>query len=363
MKTLGIVTIFDNNNYGNRLQNYALQEVLKERNFNVITFRNYHNKNESKFLSTLRRTDLFWLFRSIYFRLKHSPNSQRRLAFEAFTEKNIATSNVILTSDKQKIRNKSIDAVVIGSDQVWNYTFARFSNIDFASFVSEGTPIISYAASFGVSQIPKKLHQQYIAGLSRIKSLSVREISGQGIVRDIIKREVPIVLDPTLLLSTNQWKALASSSTFDTGSSYVLVYMLGELSADRASYINEYALTHKLKVKRLNDISDLELYTANPQDFVKLFLNAKVVFTDSFHACVFSVLFKKRFEIFNRIGESVSMNSRIESLIEILKLKTKNSEHGSQIIEVTAYTNIDVTLESAKTKSLKYLDRALTQLL
>ncbi len=68
MVRIGIVTIFDNNNYGNRLQTYALQEMLKTCGFQTVTFRNYYNKKSSKFLNYIKRSNLFWNLRTIFFK-------------------------------------------------------------------------------------------------------------------------------------------------------------------------------------------------------------------------------------------------------------------------------------------------------
>lgn len=84
MVRIGIVTIFDNNNYGNRLQTYALQEMLKTCGFQTVTFRNYYNKKSSKFLNYIKRSNLFWNLCTIFFKSEGKQYFQRKFNFNKY---------------------------------------------------------------------------------------------------------------------------------------------------------------------------------------------------------------------------------------------------------------------------------------
>src|SRR5699024_8894469 len=198
MKNIGILTINDYNNYGNRLQNYALQELLKSLGVTVTTV---VNKSNYKIPST-EKTSLFKRIRLLYslsineinrklynriWRLlnkKKLTNSAsiRWENFINFSETNINESNFYITEeDLQLNKLKDFDYFVTGSDQVWNPNFRYGSSIDFLAF-APSEKRISYAASFGISQIPEEYISDYSLLLSEMSYVSYIEEEGDNIV-------------------------------------------------------------------------------------------------------------------------------------------------------------------------------------
>lgn len=111
---------------------------------------------------------------------------------------------------------------------------------------------------------------------------------------------------------------------------YVLTYFLGHPSDEQEKSIQEYAKKHGCRIRRILDMRDPQTYLAGPQDFVELFSKAEYVFTDSYHACCFSMLFHKQFTVFNRAnmtGKS-SMNSRMETLFRLFDLESVMMDAG-----------------------------------
>lgn len=137
----------------------------------------------------------------------------------------------------KNIGNK-FDAFIIGSDKVWNYTFLRFSEFDFVTYSNR--PKISYAASFGVSNIEESLKDLYRHGLTEIDYISVRVEAGNKIVKDLIGVNPPVVLDPTMLLTVNEWKILTKNSALHIQQNYVVTYFLGDMTSEYLSYIKSY---------------------------------------------------------------------------------------------------------------------------
>lgn len=368
---IAISTIIDYNNYGNRLQNYALQEVLHNLGHDVETIRNFSEtkiSTKNKIITNLKNGDILRKikYKIEFFLNKNSKeykkflqyNTQRNLNFKNFSEKYIKETKFIVNETTINFDfNKDYDCFVIGSDQVWNYNFTRFSKFDFISY-SE-TPKVSYAASFGVDSIPEEYINMYKEGLSNINYISVRENAGKDIVEKLTEKPAKVVLDPTLLLNKNDWLKLAKGSK-KYNEKYALTYFLDTPTDVTQKYIQEYATSNNLKVKSLVNKNDLELWKADPIEFVNLFSQAESIFTDSFHACVFSIIFEKYFEVFERNTRLPSMNSRIDTLLEELNLVDR--WHSNKILSNIDYKDVVQRLENKKIESITFLKNSLDEI-
>ena len=249
------------------------------------------------------------------------------------------------------------DVFVIGSDQTWNYNFSRFSSLDFVPYANASQKVISYAASFGVYSIPDRLFSTYKKGLDSIDCISVREEAGKKIVESITDKTAKVVLDPTLLLSKDDWNTLANNSKLNIPQKYVLTYFLGELNSKDKNYILNYANNHGCTLVSLGD-RESEYWSAGPEDFVKLFQNSEAVFTDSFHACVFSIIFEKYFEVFQRNSKIPSMNSRLDTLFNDLGLDDRWHLDGKVKAPIN-YKKVMEKLSHRKKDSLEFLESSI----
>lgn len=362
---IGISTIIDYENYGNRLQNYALQEVLVNLGHEVETIKNNTNvpkkSRKARIISSLKDGSAI---KKIGNRLKtvriHEDQltsiENRNRSFSNFTNNYI---NETLTEINEKSIDffyfKKFDLFIIGSDQVWNFEFDRFSALDFIPYANKTQRVISYAASFGVSQIPKKYEEVYKKGLLNLNSISVREEAGSKIVHELTSREAKVVLDPTMLVEINVWNTLAETSKFNIGEKkYILTYFLGSPLKEQEKYIFNYAKEKNYRIFQLGKIEDTQCWSAGPDGFVKLFKNAQAIFTDSYHACVFSIIFEKYFEVFERNSNDLSMNSRIDTLLSTFNIndcRYKGTEH-----EKVDYTKVKIILKKEKENSLDFLN-------
>ncbi|MGL9918829.1 MULTISPECIES: polysaccharide pyruvyl transferase family protein [Enterococcus] len=372
---IGIQTIVDYNNYGNRLQNYALQRVLEQMGHEVVTLKNNFNNPyrptqipESKSVRILKslKNGSFSkkVVKKVRLRNKNALINKHRdarfRAFEAFSSHYISESEESYGDNlKDSAELKSFDCFVIGSDQVWNYEFPRFSEFDFLPFVTQ--PKISYAASFGVDTIPDNLQDIYAENLIKIDALSVREEKGKQIINDLLPEEdVKVVLDPTLLLDNDEWKKLIQDrQRYDK--KYVLTYFLDEPNVENKNYIKKIAKQNNLEIKRFANVFDEELWLADPAEFVNLFSQAEMVFTDSFHACVFAIIFEKYFEIFERNTKLKSMNSRIDTLMTNLHTGNRWHNSNSSLLELPDYNLINKHLEEQRKESYDFLESSLRE--
>lgn len=362
MKTIVIVTINDVSNYGNRLQNYALATLLSQ--FGNV----YTAKCESSSDGWLRRFllpvkqilktvhDCFDAVKNGNLLLKINLRQQ----FLNFTNQYVDDSRYSITFKDGLKSHDSIDCLILGSDQIWNYQWIskRTLILRMGSFISANVPIISYAASFGVSEVSddvKPIFQRY---LPRLKAISVREDRGAELVREMTGLDAKVVLDPTLMLDTDHWNKITRGFV-SNDKKYVLTYFLGDPSDMQEKTIQEYAQKHGCHIRRILDLRDEETYVAGPQDFVELFSKAQYVFTDSYHACCFSILYHKQFTVFNRAGMEgkANMNSRMETLFRLFDLDGVMMDEG--MAPEIDYDKVDRLLAQHRKESQAWLDKAM----
>lgn len=349
MRKIGIITVNDNDNYGNRLQNYAVQFILEKNNMKSITLKNN---------STLNSRNNF-ILRIIKFVLKKKKISQidRYKKFIKFN-KNIIFSKRYITPFSRL--DNEYDYFITGSDQVWNPTWGRLSDIELLEFTIPKKRI-SFSASFGISSLPEQYNEKLKNALKDYKAISVREDAGKKIIEDVVgRKDVEVLVDPTMLLTAEEWDKVAKKPEQLKNNKYILNYFLGELSEKRKAEIDKIAKENDCEVINILD-KNSSFYSTGPSEFLYLEKHAFLVCTDSFHSSVFAILYNRPFIVFGREDNTVSMNSRIETLIN--KFNLKNREYnGKEITKENLnhdYTEAYKILEEERKKSIKFLRQAL----
>ncbi|MEG0408347.1 MAG: polysaccharide pyruvyl transferase family protein [Bacilli bacterium] len=310
---IGIVTINDYNNYGNRLQNYAVQEILESLNNDVTTLINYPVYNFKK---------KFFLRRFRYYNYKTQENySFNTLRKEAFIEFN---RNINFSTKLHTIKScYNYDYLVVGSDQVWNPNFGRLSDLDLLCI--KNVKKVALSASFGISELPQDINKSFLKlSLEDFKAISVREESGKNILSYVIPgKEVEVLIDPTMIVNVKIWDKISKRPKMLKSGKFILNYFLGELSSVRKKEIERIAKENDCIVINLLDINDI-FYECGPSEFLYLEKNAFLICTDSFHSSVFAILFNRPFIIFNRNQDGVvNMSSRLDTLIHTFKLENR----------------------------------------
>lgn len=372
MKKVAILTLNGYFNYGNRLQNYALQEAIRGLGFEVETIiNNTTHIINSKKAEKIRKYEIIKdknvkdiyklvnkkLINSLY---GNELNKKRTQIFKDFSKQYInETEYTISINNIPKDLSNRYDYFVTGSDQVWNPNFRKGSPIDFLTFAPKEKRI-SYAASFGVSYIPEEYKERYRKWLFGMNRLSVREEAGAEIIKELTGRETTVVLDPTMLLTREEWLSISKEPVYKP-ERYLLTYFLGDIPKARIKKIKEIAKRNNLEIVNLAQISDKKYYLSGPSEFINYIESASVFCTDSFHGAVFSILLKTPFIVFNREGKGPSMNSRLETLLEKFRLEDRledNIQSNQQIFNCDL-TNTLPILEDEKEISLKYLRSSL----
>lgn len=358
---VGIITIVDNDNYGNRLQNYAVQKVLKNLNVDSETI-NYEvslnkNMNSIIYLLKLLKRKIGKLKRYIKNNNKKLELSKKRKNnFIKFGE-NIKIKNRPLLLINKKINNK-YDYFLVGSDQIWNPNFGRIGDVEFLTFADKNKRI-AYVPSFGVENIAEQYNHFCGEALKNFKAVSVREEAGKKIVKNLTDREdIEVLVDPTMTLSKEEWIQLAKRPDCLKTDNFIFCYFLGNISNERMRYIEKITNYEDIKIINILD-KNSEFYAMGPSEFIYLINNAKLICTDSFHACIFSILLRKEFIIFDRDDKLESMNSRIDTLLNKFNLESRKYENIQKGLNKIDYSGTEDILEIERQKSYDFLKKAM----
>lgn len=356
MKKIGIVTIVDNNNYGNRLQNYAVSSILKKMKFDVTTIKNVTSyNNRDKYVLRKIKNIGSNSFNS------YSENKNRKISFECFNQTINFSSKRITVYSKY-----CYDYLLVGSDQVWNPHFGRLRDVDLLDVkCNKETKKISFSASFGVNELPNHLdRQKLLKCFNDFEAISVREDAGKEILKDLgYKGEVSVLVDPTMLLTASEWDEVSKKPEMLKTEKYILNYFLGDLSKERMNEIQRVAKENDCEVINILD-KNSPFYECGPSEFLYLEKHAFLICTDSFHSSVFAVLYNRPFIVFDREQENVvNMNSRLDTLIS--KLKLENRKYNGKCITFENmnhnYTEAYKQLEIERKKSINFLKNALKE--
>lgn len=312
-----IISICDNYNYGNRLQNYALQHYIQR---NLGACQSIWWKKEFLNRANINLYSLKKLVKYVIDWENYREKSQSAFTYDAIREFSISrfTYGKIAIADGyylDKDCNEKYDFFIVGSDQVWNPNFwgdkQRYENAYFLKFADKSKRI-AYAASFGIKELPKEYEATFKDGLNGIPHISVREHAGADIVKKLTGRDVPVLVDPTLLLSDKDWCSIEMRPDWYRDEKFILTYFLGDVP----KVLDELAMKHNYKIYNLMDASNLNIYTSRVEEFLWLIDNAELVCTDSFHACVFSIIFNTPFVVVKRQQKGMAdMTSRLDTLL------------------------------------------------
>lgn len=375
-------------NYGGILQCYALQTILQNMGHEVVVLNRTYNFSYKQIIlqigSLIKSVILKFILRKKNKRLinpllenyrelleYNSPDPKR---VNSFKKQYIRLSKGLWTSKDlgNYCKQNRFDVIIVGSDQVWRESYSPCITDYFLGFLSnkDKTKKIAYAASFGTSENPIsyegiKLCKKHI---NKFDAISTREISGVKLVKELFNKDASLVLDPTLLLSAEDYIQLikeddsVSEMPHDTLTTYIL-----DWSHKKKKCIDGIAA--ELKLLNRNDIypDDSSSYSFRmksiPQ-WLASFRNARYVITDSFHGCVFSIIFRKDFAV---IINNERGSDRFTSLLRILELEDRiiSVDDKESIMSVLttpiAYANVERKIEDMGNVSLSFLTRYINE--
>ena len=375
MKRIGIHTIIDYVNYGNRLQNYATQEILKSLGYEAESIINYPTKPIEKGLAfTLKRIvnalklSPVTLFQKAWEKiadrnkkpLYEACQRAKSKSFKAFSDTYIIESDFTLRLNNIPDNlNTRYDYVVVGSDQIWNPNIRYGSSLDFLSYVAKEKRI-ALAPSFGVSVIPDEFKERYSDYLKDMAFLSVREEKGAELIQSLCGRKAEVLVDPTLVLKSEDWLKLATPAKNKPNKKYLLTYFIGAVSNKRLAVLKQMASKNQLELVMMNSLHDTDRYAADPAEFLDYIRSAALVCTDSFHCIIFSMHFQSPFVVFDREGKSAPMSSRIDTLLGKFHFENRKQhllEKNNKYFEID-FKHVPDIMELERKKVFDYLEKA-----
>lgn len=360
MKAL-IVTINEkhNNNYGNKLQNYASVKILKDLGVESKTLCFSSTKfNEIKLnlKSFIHKITGYKLSKN---KDAYKRTESRRRSFQKFDDKYLPMD---YKTDLSALN--SYDYYVVGSDQVWNPNFYQRNSLHEKAYFldfAQNSKKVCMVPSFGVAQLPQDSVTVIKKYLQSYPYISVREDAGAKIVKELTGKDAVVLIDPTMMLHKKDWQVISCKpKNVDLSKPYIVTYFLGGRSQQVNADLKKYAQENNLQILNLYDKENADLFSAGPGEFVYLIENSQLVMTDSFHACVFSFIFSKPFLVYKREGKLSNMFSRIETFLEKFKLERKyaDSTLKNSLFECDYQDGYEV-LAKEREKSLEFLKKSM----
>lgn len=347
---IGIVTQPLHNNYGGLLQNYALQQVLKGLGHEVYTINKCHLGIYAARWDIRFKFAIKQLIRKFIGR-NYAPFYKDFLKIRQhcikFVQENINTTKMYKSQGELEdiIAKEHFDAYIVGSDQVWRPCYSENIYNDFLDFcqTQAGIKRVVYAASFGVSEW--EFSNEETKECSRLAklfdSISVREDSGISLCKEHLGVDAIHVLDPTMLLDAKHYEQLADNAGEKKSEGDLFCYILDNndiisqaiRDLEKSHSMTSFQVKSKKSGMLSNKSSIYDYIIPSPTKWIRAFMDAKMVFTDSFHGCVFSIIFNKPFWV---IGNKNRGNARFDSLLKLFNLEDRR-------IDIAEVNTIDFT--------------------
>lgn len=334
---IGLITLF-RENYGSILQCYSLKLFVNSLNNECDVL--YLKDDECLFhIDVIKRkikTLINIIFNPSFLRFllfsklglnKNTLTKESESKIDFFVDSLLKPKCVLSTDLKKKEWLNQYDYFVVGSDQIWNvcHLVKPFSFLEFAPRKKR----IAVAVSFGISKIPWINQKKLKKALNGYDFISVREETGIEIVKKYSKAKVCRIADPTFIYNADEWRDIAKN-TKPTQKKYILFHFLNEpnqIAVESVKWLSEclnldvVAVGYNYEV--LKSVSRFVYMDGDPWEYVSLIDNAEYVLTDSFHTCLFSVNFGKKFFVFNRQYVVLSQNSRINDMLNRFRLQDR----------------------------------------
>ena len=355
---IGIVTQPPEMNYGGLLQHWAVQQVLKRMGHEPITIDAYQRYSLSHFAFNRTRALLKRLAGKKIKLPKRYKGSLRSQLLGQFVEQHIDKTQVMWHYKPEVVNQYGLEALVVGSDQVWRATYNGDHLEDMFLRFAEGLPLkrVAYAASFGTNEWEYTAEQSAACAAlaQQMNAVSVREADGVDLCREHLGVKAQCVLDPTLLLDAERYKTIIDDS-WDGGEPYLAVYCL-DITPEKEAFFNQLASERGLVVRYFAAGWKAKL---SVQQWLAMLSKAAIVVTDSFHGTVFSILFGRDFYT---MGNPERGNSRISSLLHSLGLEKRFINASSLNLPPSDdidWQSVQSLLEQQRLLSMSFLTQAL----
>lgn len=376
---IGVITFFGNGNYGSELQALAMNGFCTARGHQITFLRIYSGNRFIRYAKRMWDKLFVWYYcktdkeyLKVYNDLRSNVNKQADISQELRNHIQAKVNTLIKTGNISAFRMKHhspFECYICGSDQVWSALIQPVRTYNFLKGVSCNRKI-AYAPSIGVNDVPDYYIRTVAPLIRDFKYLSVREQNIADLFESKLGIKPLVAVDPTILVGRDYWIELLQRENHSIPNKpYIFCYFLGELNDNQMDAINRVAgnreiiiLPYEQHTQKLNNGKYL---LADHLEFVNYIRYADYVFTDSFHATVFALLFHKEFAVFQRSHVGVTkQTSRIESILSLVHLDSRlvNNLNSIESFITINYDSVDIIIEEERQKSILFLENALGQI-
>lgn len=366
---IGIITFWQSqDNYGQLLQCWALQQALKQVGHNPFLIRykgGMNRKDNTGLLSKIirvcfnfRKYYLLWKTNQQYQRYLNDVDNSRR-QFDKFRTENIELSSDEYDPIQLSENPPEADAYICGSDQIWgddaNY---------YLQFVPKGKIKIAYAVSLG-TDLSKKTEQdrQWMKScIHDFNVLGMRELEGVKACERIGVLGAKQVVDPTMLLEISNYDRIRKPC--GRTDRFLLLYLIGNPTDMKVDEVYQYANEQKLEVVYVAVQGQLDNYPKSYPEigqWIDLIARAELVITNSFHGTIFSLLYNTRFVTIPLIKQLSSKNKRIENILEQVHLQHRIYQNSlvKCASSSCSFLTFNIFCNKSKTEAFSFLNNAL----
>lgn len=376
MKKIAVVNRTNLKNYGSVLQCYALCEAVKDLGYESEIIweqgnlsKNYDFRPQKMLMTAMKMITHPSLIAGVLKSMKEVKTKpiteEKAKKFDVFVDKHITQKLYPRKLLSQIARGNEYSKFICGSDQVWCSTTMYVDPLMYLRFAPKYKRI-AYAPSIGRNYIPNYNRFQMKKYISDIPFVSIREDDGQRLVKELTGRDVPVVLDPTLLIKREKWERLAYSE-IQPKEKYAVLYFLDETSETNQQKIAEFLKDQHLCAYSIGqEVSLIEksvsIYSPDcgPNDFLSLVQNAEIVITDSYHGMLFSMIFDRNFWAVERAYQQYDQSSRQRTILRHLGLEERYIKNCRDILfKDVDYISVNESLRKMREESICYLKTAL----
>lgn len=336
---IGVLTFHETVNYGAMLQTYALQKYINDLGIpcEVIDYKDRALLKKERPLKLLEQRSLKGILKYL---TCHDYQVSKWAHFEAFKGEYIPMSERPYEKEELPLIAKAYDKIFCGSDQIWNTEITQNDFSYYLDFLEDSKKKYAYAGSFGYSELPEETREKALSCLKDFQSLLVREEEAKAILDEAFGAgAAEVVVDPTLLLSKEQWQAIMSDTK---RGDYIVAYMV-DFCEETFDFIRDLAERESCKIIYVHDAIRSQTGMENSRDdtvpeFLNMLNGAKYVVTGSFHALCLSLVLEKQF--FYTLSSINNRNSRLITLISHAGIQ------GRQVIKGVCedFTPIDYSI-------------------
>ena len=370
-KDVGIITFHNSYNCGSMMQTFALQEVLKYKFNKSCEIINFSNEGQQNLYSVLPKMDSLKNIIKYIILVPHAKKIKKNFeSYENFKKENFNLSKNRYTS-MEELSDEEYNAVIAGSDQIWNITIEDGDDAYFLPWVKQAKKI-AYAPSFGARNIKKHTSrpEKYISYLESFDELSIRENNGQKWIYELTGKDVPVLIDPTLLLDRSAYDKIASGE-LTLPNKYIFYYSPG-YRKDINKLVKNISEKYNLPVIAFNaktfytkgmNFTKFKLpEIENPATYLQLIKNAEIIITTSFHGSIFSTIYRKKFWTVKN-GGMFGDDDRVQTLMKTLELEDRmisiEFDSNFDYMQEKNYLNYEELLEKEQIKAIEFLRCAL----